>query len=308
MVLESLRKIFQSKNPQPIIPAKNSQPLKILKNTLKNPFESNEIILKIFSFLDARELGLVSLVCTNWKKLAADNFLWEPIFKKTFPHSSVSIKTSSEILWKQAYIQAKLSPVKSRSYSIPCNEVSFINGNRFIAFEKGVAVRVYELKSGSLIGEAKNNFLGVALEGDILATYSADKSISIWNIISKKCLFSTNSFLNGQRITYLHLHGNLLFCCSNEREPVEVWDYIKGEKLSSIDTCNKFVSQIETRENLVLLRLEGFQRHQRDSLFLIYDTSLRKCFCKVDCADQSFAAWDFYDDSLYVAAKDKCVV
>lgn len=44
----------------------------------------DEVYLRIFGYLDQADLRRITAVCQNWNRLANDNSLWKPIFRRSF--------------------------------------------------------------------------------------------------------------------------------------------------------------------------------------------------------------------------------
>jgi len=65
---------------------------------------SEALVVRIFSFLNAKENYPLQLVCSQWKKLADDPELWRHLFFLYFPGQQVAAEVVASQAWKEAFI------------------------------------------------------------------------------------------------------------------------------------------------------------------------------------------------------------
>ncbi|CAG8598989.1 2936_t:CDS:2, partial [Racocetra fulgida] len=133
-----------------------------------------ELSVKIFEYLDCKDLCSCREVCQKWRGITKDSTIWRSKCLEMHYHDKESI-TADDIKnipkegWEKLY---------SRLYR---REVNWNNGRvQKLRFLKGHKDRITDSK----------------LKGNILVTGSADRTVRIWNVDTGQCehIFSGNVF------------------------------------------------------------------------------------------------------------------
>jgi len=90
-------------------------------NTLINMYFPDELFTKIFSYLEAEDLGSVSLVCKLWNRIASDKNLWQIMFYKRWQKMPTDPENAKKMFIREFYRILKLKQNTSIPYTIKIN-------------------------------------------------------------------------------------------------------------------------------------------------------------------------------------------
>ncbi len=108
-----------------------------------------EVLLHIFGFLPARDLGRASCVCHEWQQLAGDHLLWKRLFSSAFnPRRNLLGITDFKNAYKQAYLKPQI--IRSNLQDGVCVKYSLYGGEPFKSvpfIDERIVVFLDDLKS-----------------------------------------------------------------------------------------------------------------------------------------------------------------
>src|ERR1700722_3913535 len=111
-----------------------------------------ELILVFFSFLEAKELVPMGLVCRSFKLLADNNSLWEALFMRDFPNKQLPEATQSKIQYQSRH-RIKQN-WKKGNYALKkienCCSIFLIDGDKIITEGENDTIKIIDIHNESV--------------------------------------------------------------------------------------------------------------------------------------------------------------
>lgn len=158
---------------------------------------SDEVMCKIFGYLDLSDLVNVSLVCKKWAKIANLDLVWKTHFNKRWIEPDAPYEKS----WKDRYYAE--SNWEAGIYSVSC-----LRGHN-------ASISCVQIAQGLIISG------------------SVDTKIKIWSKESRKLQRTLEGHASTVRCIYADPKENLLVSGSEDKV-IKVWDFETGKRVHTL--------------------------------------------------------------------------
>lgn len=246
----------------------NSQAPNSLVNQASNPL-INDVVVKIFSFLDIEDFAIVPRICRQWNQCSKNAFMWRLFLKQAY---NIEIKDSEQDqalkIYKAHFITNKNIAKGRYRKLILEGHGEMIAALDFSKVKKQIfsgsydnLVKCWDAEAGDLLFtlEGFRNVLAikVTLDGTKLIT-SDNHSLKIWTI--QDCvaqLFKDHQELDQSEFILYKNDTKIVF--TNRRENgktipnIEIWDVEKSELEMTLKGHTKDITALQISQNEDLL-------------------------------------------------------
>lgn len=77
-----------------------------------------EVLAKIFEYLEAEDLCVTSLVCKNWNRIASDISLWQILYTKRWKKKLTNPENAKKMFIREFYRYLKQKQSKGQPYTV----------------------------------------------------------------------------------------------------------------------------------------------------------------------------------------------
>ncbi len=190
----------------------------------------DEVMIHIFSGLNAQELTTCSSVCKEWRELSQDNVLWKRLFNSIFPTcNSAGIENFKKAYHDQLALYSNFANGVYASHTLTghadgVNSLAVADGKLFSGSSDGT-IKVWDLETNrclyTLTGHA-DGVRSLAVADGKLFSGSSDCTIKVWgDLETNRCLYTLTGHANW--VFCLAVADGKLFSGSSDGT-IKVWD------------------------------------------------------------------------------------
>lgn len=222
-----------------------------------------EMMLKIFGYLQIRHLGQIAQVCRQWLSMSEDDTLWKPFLERHF-QKFAPVREAKKIykeycfrLFKGIYVTQRYQIRADNASNLVINSIVLHKRQFIVSNENNINILNSEINDCKQVLQGHTGEISCLLltKAKKLISGSYDNTIKIWDLNRSECektLKGHNFFIS----SLLEIDGKLF--SSSYDCTIKIWNLTTGNCEKTLEGDCKAIDQLfKRRDKLISVSKQG---------------------------------------------------